>query len=111
MFWVNPGTPSGSGTGYRHPHVVVQNNVFNRSRIHTVIVCTITSNLKRATSPGNVLRSKGETNLTKESVINVTQLFTIDKEDLEERIGKLSTQRLESVLEGVRLILEPRDIE
>ena len=111
VFWVNLSAPSGSGPGYRHPHVVVQNNLFNCSRIHTVVVCTITSNLKRAASPGNVLLSKGEANLPKPSVVNVTQLFTIDKEDLDEKIGKLSSQRLQAIHEGIRLVLDPRDIE
>ncbi len=111
VFWVNLSAPSGSGPGYRYPHVVVQNNVFNNSRIHTVVVCTITSNLKRAESPGNVLLSKGEANLPKQSVVNVTQLFTIDKTDLEKKIGTLSMSRLQTVLNGVRLVLDPRDIE
>ncbi len=111
VFWVNLSAPSGSGPGYRHPHVVVQNTVFNRSRIHTVVVCTITSNLQRAASPGNVLLSKGEANLPKQSVVNVTQLFTVDKDDLDEKVGKLSPQRLQDVLAGIQLVLQPRDIE
>lgn len=111
VFWVNLSAPSGSRPGYRHPHVVVQNNLFNRSKIHTVVVCTITSNLKRAVSPGNVLLSKGEANLPKPSVVNVTQVFTIDKNDLEEKIGKLSSLRLQAILDGIRLVLDPRDIE
>ena len=87
VFWVNLGTPSGSAPGYRHPHVVVQNNLFNRSRISTVVVCALTSHLKRAASPGNVTLAKGEANLPRRSVVNISQIFTVDKMDLGEKIG------------------------
>ncbi len=110
VFWVDLGEPSGSGPGYRHPHVVIQNNVFNRSRINTVVVCVLTSNLKRGQAPGNVLLEKGEANLPKQSVVNVSQLFTIDKRDLVEKIGTLSRKRIRKILDGVLLVIEPRDI-
>jgi mRNA interferase MazF len=84
VYWINLGTPKGSEPGYRHPYVVIQNDVFNCSRISTVVVCALTSNLKRAESPGNVLLEKGEANLTKQSVVNITQIFTIDKSRLVE---------------------------
>ena len=111
VYWVDLDEPSGSGPGYRHPHVVIQNNVFNRSRINTVVVCVLTSNLKRAKAPGNVLLEKGEANLPQQSVVNVSQIFTVDKGDLVERIGTLSRKRVRQILDGVSLILEPRDIE
>ncbi len=111
VFWVDLGEPSGSEPGYRHPHVVVQNNVFNRSRINTVVVCTLTSNLHRAAAPGNVLLPRGEANLPKQSVVNVSQLFTIDKSQLGEKIGMLSPMRVREVLDGIQLVLEPRDVE
>ena len=111
VFWVRLGRPSGSGPGYRHPHVVVQNNVFNRSRIATVLVCALTSNLKRAGAPGNVQLAKGEANLPKRSVVNVTQLVTVDKTDLVEKIGTLSRGRVEDILDGIALVLEPMDVE
>jgi mRNA interferase MazF len=111
VFWVDLGEPSGSAPGYRHPHVVVQNNVFNRSRINTVVVCTLTSNLHRATAPGNVLLPHGEANLPKQSVVNVSQLFTIDKSQLGEKIGALSPMRVREVLDGIQLVLEPREVE
>ena len=110
VFWIDLGEPSGSAPGYRHPHVVIQNNVFNCSRIHTVIVCTITSNLSRANSPGNVLLDKSEANLPQKSVVNVSQIFTVDKNDLVEKIGTVSRKRILQILEGVHLITEPRDI-
>ena len=59
VFWIDLDEPSGAGPGYRHPHVIIQNDIFNQSRIDTVVVCVITSNLRRAESPGNVLLEKG----------------------------------------------------
>lgn len=111
VFWIDLGDPTGSAPGYRHPHVVVQNNVFNRSRINTVVVCVITSNLKRAESPGNVPLGQGEANLPKPSVVNVSQLYTVDKADLVEKIGSLSPERVGQIVDGVRLLTEPRDVE
>lgn len=109
VFWVDLDDPSGSEPGYRHPHVVIQNNLFNRSRINTVVVCALTSNLKRAQAPGNVLLSPREANLPKQSVVNVSQLFTVDKTQLSERIGTLSAQRVQEILNGLRLLTEPRE--
>jgi len=111
IFWVELDEPTGSEPGYHHPHVVIQNNIFNRSRINTVVVCALTSNLKRAQAPGNVLLEKGEADLPKQSVVVVSQIFTVDKTQLETYIGKLSQQRIIQILEGIRLLTEPRDIE
>ena len=111
VFWVDLGPPSGSGPGLLHPHVVIQNDIFNRSRLGTVVVCTLTSNLERARVPGNVLLEDGEGSLPKQSVVVVSQLFTVDKEDLMERIGSLSSERVRQILQGVLLLLEPRDLE
>ena len=110
IYWIDLGEPEGSGPGYRHPHVVVQNNVFNKSRIGTVVVCALTSNLKRAEVPGNVLLKKGEANLKKDSVVNVTQVVTVDKTDCAEKIGTLSSARLRQIVDGLRLLIEPRDV-
>ena len=111
IFWIDLDEPSGSEPAYRHPHVVVQNNLFNRSRIHTVVVCALTSNLKLAAAPGNVLLEPGEANLPKQSVVNVSQIFTVDKGQLEDCIGTLSGSRVQEILEGIKLVLEPRDAE
>ena len=92
IFWIELDAPSGSNPGYSHPHVVVQNNVFNRSRINTVVVCALTSNLRRAGAPGNVLLDPGEANLPKQSVVLVSQLFTVDRSQLGELIGTLARQ-------------------
>lgn len=111
IYWVDLDEPSGSAPGYRHPHVIVQNNLFNRSRIGTVVVCSITSNLERAKAPGNVLLNNREGGLRKRSVVNTSQIFTIDKKDLRKRIGALSSERIYEILSGIAFLLEPRDIE
>jgi mRNA interferase MazF len=111
IFWIDIEEPSGSEPGYRHPHVVIQNNLFNRSLINTVVVCALTSNLKRANAPGNVLLNKGEANLPKKSVINITQIFTVDKSDLSEKIGSLTRERFSQVYEGIKLLAEPREVD
>lgn len=109
IYWIDLDEPGDSEPGYRHPHVVVQNNLFNHSRINTVLVCPLTSNLKRADSPGNVLLSKREANLPKPSVVNVSQIFTVDKSQLGDYIGTLTSERLRQVLDGIKLLLEPRE--
>ena len=111
IFWVELEEPSGSEPGYSHPHVVVQNNVFNASKINTILVCALTSNLKRAQAPGNVLLEQNEGNLPKQSVVLVSQIFTIDRSQLGEFIGKLSEHRVRQILEGLYLLTEPRDLE
>ena len=111
LFWIEFNEPSGSEPGYRHPHVVIQNNLFNRSRINTVVVCTLTSNLKRSNAPGNVTLNKGEANLPKKSVVNISQIFTVNKSDLSEKIGSLSIDRIFQILNGVRLITQPREVD
>ena len=111
LYWVDLGAPQGAEPGYRRPVVVVQNNLFNQSRIRTVVVCAVTSNLKRAAAPGNVLLKAGEGGLPKDSVVNVSQIFTLDKGDLEEYIGTLSPRRVRQILAGIRLVLEPREVE
>jgi mRNA interferase MazF len=111
LYWVELEEPTGSEPGYSHPHVVIQNNVFNASRIHTTLVCALTTNLKRAQVPGNVLLEPGEGNLPKQSVIVVSKIFTIDKAQLGEYIGALSTRRVNQILAGIQLLTEPRDIE
>ncbi len=110
VYWIDLDEPRGSEPGYRHPHVVVQNNIFNASKIGTVVVCALTSNLKRGEAPGNVLLKKGEANLKKDSVVNVTQLVTVDKTDLIEQIGALSPTRVRQIVDGIKLLIEQREI-
>jgi mRNA interferase MazF len=110
IFWIDLDEPSSSEPGYRCPHVVViQNNVFNCSRINTVVVCILTSNLKRANAPGNVLLEVGEANLPEKSVVNVSQIFTVNKSQFKEKIGTVSEARVCQILQGVQLVIEPRE--
>ncbi len=110
VYWTDLGRPSGSGPGFLHPYVVVQNDVFNRSHISTVVVCGLSSTLHLADAPGNVLLEVGEANLPKRSVVNVSQVYTLDKEDLIEKIGTLTPDRIQEILDGLYLLLEPRDL-
>jgi len=111
VVWLDFGLPEGSGPGYAHPYVVVQNNVFNKSPIRTVVVCGLTSNIKRGLAPGNVLLNKGEANLPKKSVVNVSQVFTIDKSRLGEKVGTLSAKRVCEIVDGLHVVIEPRDVD
>ena len=111
IYWIELEDPVGSEPGYRHPHVVIQNNVFNWSRINTVVVCALTSNLRRGEAPGNVVLEEGEGGLSKRSVVVVSQVFTVDKRQLGEYIGVLSGRRVRQIIEGVKLVLEPREVE
>lgn len=110
IFWLDLGAPRGSGPGFRRPHVVVQNDVFNASRIQTTVLCAITSNLERAKAPGNVLLQKGEANLPRASVVNVSQIVTVDKSFLKEKIGALSRRRVLEIFSGLRLVIRPREL-
>jgi mRNA interferase MazF len=102
VIWVGSDDSRGPVPSYSHPHVVVQDNVFNHSRITTVVVCALTSNLHRANEPGNVLLEVGEGNLSKQSVVVVSQVSSVDKTRLGERIGSLSDARVEQILAGLR---------
>jgi mRNA interferase MazF len=110
MYWLDLGEPAGSGPGFRHPYVVVQSDLFNISRIRTVVVCELTSNLQRAEAPGNVLLQKGEGGLDRASVVNISQVYTVDKSALIEKIGTLSQERIMEISAGLKLLLEPRDV-
>ncbi len=111
VYWAELGEPSGSGPGYQHPHVVIQSNLFNASKINTVITCVLTSNMRLAQAPSNVALEKGEANLPKPSVVLVSQIVTLDKAELGEYIGTLSRHRVNQILAGVQMMLEPRDFE
>jgi mRNA interferase MazF len=104
VFWIEPDDSRGPAPSYSHPHVVVQDDVFNHSRVATVIVCALTSNLHRAKEPGNVLLEVGEGDLPKQSVVVVSQVSSVDKARLGERIGSLSGARVEEILAGLRFL-------
>ncbi len=111
IFWLEQDQPKGSEPGYQRPFLVIQNNLFNKSRINTVVACALTTNLQRVKSPGNVLLDAGEGGLSKAGVVNVSQIFTVDKNDLLEYCGSISPQRVEQILAGIHLLLQPADIE
>jgi mRNA interferase MazF len=110
IYWVELEPPAGSEPGYTRPFVVIQNNVFNASRIATVEVCALTSNLRLAEAPGNVLLTPGEADLPKQSVVNVSQILTVDKQLLGEYVGALSEARVREILAGIMLVLQPREV-
>jgi mRNA interferase MazF len=88
VYWVRSEEPGESESDYAHPHVVIQDNVINRSRINTVVVCALTTNLRRAKAPGNVLLEAGEANLPRQSIVVVSQVSTVDKAQLVNTSGR-----------------------
>jgi len=105
IWWAALGRPHGSEPGYRRPVVILQIDDFNESPIHTVVVLTLTSNTSLARAPGNVLCGKRETGLTKPSVANVSQVATIDKSRLLEKVGALPGRLLAEIEDGLRFVL------
>ncbi len=110
IYWIDLGEPIGSEPAYLRPYVVIQNDLLNSSQIRTVIVCALTSNLRRAKAMGNVLLELGEANLDRQSVVNVSQIFTVDKALLVEKIGTLSKERIRQILAGLIIVTEPQKI-
>lgn len=106
VYWVSFSEGRGSEPWGRRPALVLQHDRLNRSRLNTVVVLAITSNLRYAMLPGNVRLRRGEGNLPSSCVINVTQIQTLDRMYLQERIGTLPQRLLRQVWEGVRLVLE-----
>lgn len=105
LWWADFGLPLGSEPGFRRPVLIVQNDAFNKSTIHTVIIIPLTTNVALAEAPGNVFIEKEETGLTKDSVLVVSQFSAIDKKRLIEFIGKIEKQTIEEVEAGIKLIL------
>lgn len=105
IWWASLPEPAGSGPGFRRPLLIVSANSFNDSRISTVVATVITSNLRLADAPGNVRLPVKGTRLTKASVVNVSQVITVDKTFLTERIGRLNPRLLAEVDDGLRLVL------
>lgn len=104
IYWLQREVQDAAEPDIRHPYVVLQENIFNHSRINTVIVCALTSNIKRANMPGNVLLEVGEANLPKHSVAEVSKVSSVDKTQLGEYIGTLSAQRVNEILAGMRFL-------
>lgn len=106
--WASLPRPQGSGPGLRRPVLIVQSDAFNASRIQTVVVAVITSNLRLTDSPGNVLLKKKTSRLPKDSAVNVSQLLTLDRSFLSKPVGHLPPQQMSLVDEGIRLVLALR---
>jgi mRNA interferase MazF len=105
IWWAELQEPAGAGPGYKRPLVVIQSNDFNKSRINTIIAVVLTTNMKLADSPGNVMLPKKMTGLPKDSVTNVSQIITIDRYYLSERIGILPPSTMRRIDDGLRLVL------
>jgi len=106
IWWTSLREPRGSEPGYRRPVVIVQSNHFTESRLQTIIGAAVTSNTRLALAPGNLLLRKKGSGLSRDSVVNVSQLITVNKSFLTERIGRLSSTQLQELNEGLRLVLE-----
>ena len=102
IYWLHAPGPDGVEAAYAHPYVVLQDNVINQSRVKTVVVCALTSNLKRMAEPGNVLLEASEANLPKPSVVVVSQVETVEKTQLGAYIGTLSQARIAQIFAGMR---------
>ena len=105
IWWASMGEPKGSEPGYRRPVIIVSTNEFNRSLIQTVIVAVVTSNLRLVDAPGNFKITKKQSILSKGSVVNISQLITLDKMFLTEKIGKLNPKNINFLNEGIKLVL------
>ena len=105
VWWASLGEPRGSEPGFKRPVIIVSANEFNKSTIKTVIVAVITSNLRLAEAPGNFSVSKKDSGLAKESVVNISQLLTLDKSFLVEKSKKIPELKLIRLNEGLKLVL------
>ena len=104
VYWIQLETFGESEAAIPHPHVIIQDNLLNHSRISTVVACALTSNIRRVTMPGNVLLEAGEANLPRQSVVEVSKVVTLDKFQLGEYIGTLSERRIQQILAGMRFV-------
>jgi mRNA interferase MazF len=105
LWWADLGIPIGSEPGYKRPIIVIQDDAFNRSKIQTVIAASITTNLNLAEAPGNVYLDTDESGLPKNGVINISQISTIDKRRLTEKVGLLSQSLMAEIDYGIKLVL------
>jgi len=105
IWWTDLGIPYGSEPGFMRPTLIIQDNTFNKSRIRTIIVLSITSNIDMEDAPGNVFLNKQDSGLSKDSVINVSQIATIDRKRFTEKVSILSEHYMSEVEEGLRLVL------
>ena len=105
VWWADLGEPAGSEPGFRRPVLIVQSDAFNRSRLRTVLAVVLTSNVRLIDAPGNVLIPAKAAGLPKDSVANVSQVITVDRDFLTEPVGRLRGELLEDIENGLRLVL------
>lgn len=105
IYWIDFSPGKGSEPKGRRPGVVIQDNALNDSKLNTVIVVAITSTMKFGDLPGNVILSKGEANMPKRCVVNTSQIKSVDKSSLQQKIGTMSAKRLEEVQQGIKLTM------
>ena len=105
LWWASLPSPRGSESGFRRPDLIVQSDPFNQSRIRTVLVAVVTSSVSLAAAPGNVLLPRRHSRLSKESVVNVSQLLTLDRSYLMERVDRLAAKYMAAVDDGLRMVL------
>lgn len=105
IWWADIGEPIGSAPGYRRPIVIVQGDALNRSRLSTVVCVPLTSNTAWASAPGNILLPSASTGLDKDSVANVSQIVALDRDQLTDRVGKITAKQLAAILNGIDVVL------
>lgn len=105
VWWADLGEPEGSEPGYNRPVLIVQSDAFNRSRLHTVVAVVLSTNIRLVDAPGNILLPAKATGLPKDSVANVSQVITVDRDFLMELAGRVRGQFLKDVENGLRLVL------
>ena len=105
IWWADLGEPRGSSPGYERPVVIIQSDFFNQTKIKTCVVAMLTTNLRLANLAGNILLSTRTSGLAEESVVNVSQIFTVDRQDLFDFVGTLSERKMEQIDKGLRLVL------
>jgi mRNA interferase MazF len=106
IYWVNFGTPEGSAPGYRRPAIILQSNTFNQTQIQTTICGILTSNLNLLEAPGNILIEAKVSGLPKDSVLNLSQIYTVDKSDLEEKVASLPERYLPRIDASIRMVMD-----
>jgi len=104
IYWISLKRTGESEPGHAHPHVVIQENAVNHSRINTVVVCALTTNSKQANRPGNILLDEGEANLPRRSIVVVSQVSAVEKAQLGEYIGSLTGRRVDQIMAGMRFL-------
>jgi mRNA interferase MazF len=109
IYWIKLDAPEGSDPDYAHPYVVIQEDLFNHSRVDSLVVCALTTNLKMGALPGNVLLDPSEANLEKSSVVVVSKISTVKKANLGDFVGSLDSRRIKQILAGIRFLQTMED--